>query len=109
MSVELNKSVDAQRIRISPNIGQGLYATQIVLDRDVTNSNTSDNQTNKISVLKAPIYVDRNLDIDFAKTKIKGFIIFFKQKNYKRTKLPTIQSELKDLQALLLLTVTTRT
>lgn len=94
VSVELNKSVDAQRIRISPNIGQGLYATQIVLDRDVTNSNTSDNQTNKISVLKAPIYVDRNLDIDFAKTKIKGFIIFFKQKNYNRTKLAPVQSEL---------------
>jgi len=94
VSVELNKSVDAQRIRISPNIGQGLYITQIVLDRDVTNSNTSDNQTNKISVLKAPIYVDRNLDIDFAKTKIKSFIIFFKQKNYNRTKLPVVQSEL---------------
>ena len=94
MSVELNRSVDAQRIRISPNTGQGLYITQIVLDRDVTNSNTSDNQTNKISVLKAPIYVDRNLDIDFAKTKIKSFIIFFKQKNYKRTKLTPIQSEL---------------
>lgn len=94
MSVELNKSVDAERIRISPNIGQGLYVTQIVLDRDVTNSNTTDNQTNKISVLKAPMYVDRNLDIDFDKTKIKGFIIFFKQKNYNRTKLTPIQSEL---------------
>jgi hypothetical protein len=94
VSVELNRSVDAQRIRISPNIGQGLYITQIVLDRDITNSNTSDNQTNKISALSAPIYVDRNLDIDFAKTKIKGFIIFLKQKNYNRTKLPTIQSEL---------------
>lgn len=94
VSVELNTSVDASRIRISPNIGQGLYVTQIVLDRDVTNSNTSDNETNKISVLKAPIYVDRNLDIDFAKTKIKSFIIFFKQKNYNRTKLTPIQSEL---------------
>lgn len=94
VSVELNKSVNAERIRISPNIGQGLYVTQIVLDRDVTNSNTSDKQTNKISVLNAPIYVDRNLDIDFAETKINGFIIFFKQKNYNRTKLPAIQSEL---------------
>jgi len=92
--VELNKSVDAERIRISPNIGQGLYVTQVVLDRDVTNSNTTDNQTNKISVLKAPMYVDRNLDIDFVKTKIKSFIIFFKQKNYNRTKLTPIQSEL---------------
>jgi len=94
VSVELNASVDAQRIRISPNIGQGLYITQIVLDRDITNSNTSDNQTNKISVLNTPIYVDRNLDIDFAKTKIKGFIIFLKQKNYNRTKLAPVQSEL---------------
>lgn len=92
--MELKTSVDASRIRISPNIGQGLYVTQIVLDRDVTNSNTSDNETNKISILKAPIYVDRNLDIDFAKTKIKSFIIFFKQKNYNRTKLTPIQSEL---------------
>lgn len=90
----MNKSVDASRIRISPNISQGLYVTQIVLDRDVTNSNTSDNQTNKISILTAPIYVDRNLDVDFPKEKIKGFIIFFKQKNYKRTKLSPIQSEL---------------
>ncbi len=94
VSVELNEGVNAERIRISPNIGQGLYVTQIVLDRYVTNSNTSDDQTNKISVLKTPIYVDRDLDIDFDETKIKGFIIFFKQKNYKRTKLPTIQSEL---------------
>jgi hypothetical protein len=94
VSIELTKNVDAQRIRISPNIGQGLYVTQIVLDRADTNSNTLDNQTNKISVLNAPIYVDRNLDIDFAKTNIKGFIIFLKQKNYNRTKLAPIQSEL---------------
>ena len=89
VSIELDRSVDAERIRISPNIGQGLYITQIVLDREISNT-----QTNKMSVLKAPIYVDRNLDIDFAETKIKGFIIFLKQKNYKRTKLTPIQSEL---------------
>lgn len=34
------------------------------------------------------------MDIDFPEQKIKGFIIFFKQKNYKRTKLAPIQSEL---------------
>lgn len=92
VSVELIRSVDASRIRVSPNIGQGLYITQIVLDRDVANGSSSLN--NQISVLNAPIYVDRNLDIDFAETKIKSFIIFFKQKNYNRTKLTPIQSEL---------------
>jgi hypothetical protein len=92
VSVELNRSVDAQRIRISPNIGQGLYITQIVLDRETANGTSPLNS--KISILNAPMYVDRNLDIDFAETKIKGFIIFFKQKNYNRTKLAPVQSEL---------------
>ena len=90
--VELDRSVDASRIRISPNIREGLFITQIVLDRDLANGSSSLNS--QISTLNAPIYVDRDLDIDFDETKIKGFIIFFKQKNYKRTKLPTIQSEL---------------
>ena len=93
VKVILKKSVYSSRIRISPNIGEGLYLTQMVL---FTNYNLSDSnqQQEGIPMMDQPMFSKKNIDVDFPGQEIKAFILFFKQTNYSKTKIPTIQSEI---------------
>jgi hypothetical protein len=94
VKVVLRNAVSASRIRVSPNIGYGLYVDQLVLETTESNTNNStSSENNFIKTLTTPIYSDKNIDIDFSEKNIKSFIIFFKQKKYKRTRIAPQQSE----------------
>jgi len=88
VKIVLRVPVLSSRIRISPNVGFGLYLTQVVIEKIENNENT--NQT----ILTSSIYSDKNIDFDFPEITVKSFILFFKQKNYKRTKINSLQSEI---------------
>lgn len=93
--VELNSAVRASRIRVSPNVGDGLSLIQTVLIRSQSNTNNpSSDQNNFIPLMTDALFSNKNIDINFPEQEIKGFILFFKQKKYKRTKLSAQQSEL---------------
>ena len=94
VKVVLKNSVNASRIRISPNTGYGLYVTQMLLQGSQPNTNNSNSdENNYLAVLSDSIYSEKNIDIDFPNQDIKSFIIFFKQRKYTRTKIPALQSE----------------
>jgi hypothetical protein len=94
VNVVLKNPVEASRIRVSPNIGYGLYVDQVVIQRVESNTNNSQSTENNYeTLLTNSIYSEKNIDIDFAEKNIKSFIIFFKQKKYKRVKLTSKQSE----------------
>jgi hypothetical protein len=87
--------VSGSRLRISPNVGAGLYLTQAVVGQAITNAEQASNTENaKQALMTKSIYSDRNIDIDFPEKNIKSITLFFKQKNYKRTKVTPVQSEL---------------
>jgi hypothetical protein len=66
VKVVLRNSVNASRIRISPNIGYGLYATQLLLQKAQSNTqNSQSTENNYIQILKDSIYSEKNIDIDF--------------------------------------------
>lgn len=93
--IELNSPILASRIRISPNVGDGLYLIQAVIIRNQSNTNNpTSTQNNAIPLMADVIFSNKNIDVDFPEEEIKGFILFFKQKKYKRTKLTAQQSEL---------------
>lgn len=95
VQVVLRTPVSASRIRISPNIGYGLYVSQLLLQRAESNTDNSNSQENNYApFLSDSIYSEKNIDIDFPQQNIKSFIIFFKQRKYIRTKLPAQQSEI---------------
>jgi hypothetical protein len=95
VKVVLRNSVNASRIRISPNIGYGLYATQLLLQKAQSNTqNSQSTENNYIPILTDSIYSEKNIDIDFPPEDIKSFIIFFKQRKYKRIKITPQQSEI---------------
>jgi len=93
--VELFSPVRASRIRISPNVGSGLSLTQAVLRSGQANTNNaSSNQNNYVPLMTDAVFSNKNIDINFPEQEIQEFILFFKQKKYKRTKLPAQQSEI---------------
>lgn len=94
VEVVLRAPINASRIRVSPNVGYGLYVTQLLLKTAVPNTdNSNSTQNNYVAILPDSIYSDKNIDIDFPQQDVKSFIIFFKQRKYNRTKLVAQQSE----------------
>ena len=95
IEVELTSPVLSSRIRISPNAGDGLQLTQVVIKRSQPNTNNSTStENNYLTLLTDAVFSNKNIDVDFTEQEITGFILFFKQKKYNRTKLPPQQSEL---------------
>lgn len=94
VKVVLKSAVNASRIRIAPNIGEGLYVTQLIVQGTESNTNNSNSQENNyVGIISDSIYSEKNIDIDFPPQNVKSFIIFFKQKKYNRIKIPAQQSE----------------
>jgi hypothetical protein len=96
LNIEFNSLVSMSRIRINPNIIDSLGVAQIILETE--NSQASSSSTldyKKIPMLKSPVFIQKNYDIDLDKNyNVKSLTIVLFQKEYNRTKVNSVQSEI---------------
>jgi hypothetical protein len=97
VEIILNSEVVASTIRINPNVTKGLYLIQGLVESGIRSNSDEIEQGNskKNIILNKPIYLDKSIDIDLpGDSFIKSIILFFAQKDYVRTRITPIQSEL---------------
>lgn len=97
VEIILNSQVPASKISLSPNVTKGLYLMQVLIEAGVE-SNTGQTQqggSQKNTILTKPIYIDKSIDVELPGfTFIKSIVLFFAQKDYTRTRITPVQSEL---------------
>ncbi len=95
VEIIFNSYIRASRLRVTPNVSAGLFLVQAILETDSTNHLSENTGKNKIPLMTSPIFIDKSTDIDFNDTDyIKSITLIFAQKDYVRTKITPIQSEL---------------
>lgn len=96
LNLEFNTAVMVSRLRLNPNTIDSLGIAQIIIETENTNNaSQSTNPYKKIGILSAPIFIQKNYDIEFDNTySIKSLTIIFFQREYSRTKISSIQSEI---------------
>lgn len=95
VEIIFNSPKELSRIRITPNVSDSLDLIQIIVESNkLTGSSTSTNSSNKYSVLGRSVKIKNAIDIDLpASDFVNSLIIVFGQKNYIRTNVTPIQSE----------------
>lgn len=95
VTISFKTVVPMSRLRINPNIIDSLGVAQVIVEADnIATQTSSGSRFTKKALLNAPIYVQKNYDIDFSQTyNVNSITIILFQKEYTRTKTSSIQSE----------------
>lgn len=97
VEIILNSEIVASKIRINPNVTKGLYLIQALVESGIRSNSGQTEQTSskKNIILNKPIYIDKSIDLELpADSFIKSIVLFFAQKDYVRTRITPMQSEL---------------
>lgn len=95
VEIIFNKYIKASRLRISPNISNGLYLIQVIAETGISDGNNVSSESQKNSMISNPIFINKTTDVDFIGTfYIKSLTLILGQSDYVRTKITPLQSEL---------------
>jgi hypothetical protein len=97
VEIVFNKYIKASRIRVSPNVSNGLLLAQVITESGIPDQNnqTSISQFQKNAEVTNPIYINKTTDVELLGSSfIKSITLIFAQKDYIRTRITPIQSEL---------------
>lgn len=95
VEIIFNTYITASRIRINPNVSSGLFLVQTILEGDNSNRVSENSNSTKVAIMNNPIYIDKNIDVDLTGVDyVKSITLIFAQKDYVRTRIVPVQSEL---------------
>lgn len=101
LEIELNRPVEMDSIKISPNHSDGLKLMQVALEASMpeggmTISNTSNPSSDfrLVSLLNQSIDIKSGVTIPFALSRVKKVVLIFNQDTYTRSELVASQNEL---------------
>ena len=96
VEIVFNKYIQVSRLRINPNVTNGLFLVQVITESGIPDStNQSSEQTiSKNTEISSPIFIGKSTDVDLLGISyVKSMTLIFAQKDYVRTRITPIQSE----------------
>jgi hypothetical protein len=96
VNVEFVTPISLSRIRLIPTYSLGLEVSQVIIEtEDSQNVGPATGAYKRKAVLRNPVVISKNSDIDFDDSHIvKSMTIILSQTNYIRTKISPVQSEI---------------
>ena len=98
IEVELNRIVEMDTVRLTPNYSDGLKLLQVSIEQSSSSSisnssNPSSNYTLK-NILNAPVDFSKSIDVTFSKCKVRKIIFVINQDTYVRSENVPSEDEL---------------
>lgn len=95
VEIIFNRHIKISRVRMNPNVSNGLILMQVITESDLPNPDVKNSFSNKRTEIASAIALNKSTDIDLmGSVFVKSLTLIFAQKDYVRTKITPVQSEL---------------